>query len=67
MTLLKQTQAVFQQMVGQRIEFMYLGKKHFGVLDYAGINETLHGQFQVTVNRQPYWPVNPKSLKLSPL
>lgn len=67
MTLLEQTQPEFRSMIGQRVEFMYQGQKHFGVLDFAGINEMLHGQFQVTVSRTPYWPVNPKSLKLSPL
>jgi hypothetical protein len=67
MTLLEQTQTEFRPLVGQRVEFMYQGSKHFGVLDFAGVNGALHGQFQVTVSRTPYWPVNPKSLKLSPL
>ena len=67
MTLYEQTQTEFRPLLGQRVEFMHQGKKHYGILDYAGVNELLHGQFQVTVSRTPYWPVNPKSLKPSSL
>lgn len=67
MTLKERTQEEFRDMVGQRVQFMYQGNLCYGTLDFAGINTLLHGKFQVTVDRTPYWPVNPKSLKLSPL
>jgi hypothetical protein len=67
MTLYEQTQTEFRPLIGQRVEFMYQGRKMHGTLDFAGINEFLHGQFQVTVDRTPYWPVNQKSLKPSSL
>jgi hypothetical protein len=67
MTLYEQTQPEFRPLIGQHVEFMQQGKKHYGILEFAGINELLHGQFQVTVSRTPYWPVNPKSLKPSSL
>jgi hypothetical protein len=67
MTLRDRTHPEFRHMIGQRVEFMSQGNKCYGKLEFAGINTLLHGQFQVTADRVPYWPINPKSLKLSPL
>ena len=40
------------------------GKKVVGILDFAGINDNLHNQFQATIGRMPIWPVDPKTIKL---
>ena len=54
----------FKHLIGKKIEFIdKRGKKMTGVLDFAGINDKLHNKFQVTVNRTPYWPVNPNTIK----
>ena len=34
-----------------------------GVCSFAGIN-SLHGTFQVTIDRSPVWPVDPKTIKI---
>lgn len=47
----------------QKVQIMYKGKLCIGHLWFAGINP-LHGQYQVTLNRTPYWPVDPASIKL---
>jgi hypothetical protein len=39
------------------------GSKVCGELSFAGINDS-HGQFQVTIGRSPYWPINPNNIKL---
>ncbi len=54
----------FQNMIGTKIQFVdKRGRTLAGILDFAGINHKLHGKFQVTVNRTPYWPVDPKTIK----
>jgi hypothetical protein len=54
----------FQSMIGTKIQFVdKRGRTLAGTLDFAGINHKLHGKFQVTVNRTPYWPVDPKTIK----
>lgn len=54
----------FQGMIGTRIQFVdKRGRTLAGILDFAGINHKLHGKFQVTVNKTPYWPVDPKTIK----
>lgn len=54
----------FQSWIGTRVEFKdKRGRTLSGILFFAGINKKLHGKFQVTVNRTPYWPVDPKTLK----
>ena len=34
-----------------------------GICFFAGIN-TLHGKFQVTLDRMPLWPINPNTIKV---
>jgi hypothetical protein len=53
----------FQHLVGKKIQVMCKGRKWIGTLQFAGLNG-LHGQFQVTINRMPIWPVNPNTIKL---
>lgn len=53
----------FKSLIGKKIECVCRGKRYVGHLQFAGING-LHGTFQVTMNRMPLWPVNPKSIKL---
>ena len=38
------------------------GEIMIGTLEFAGINP-LHGQYQVTLNRTPYWPVDPMTIR----
>ena len=53
----------FQHFIGKKIECISRGKRYVGTLQFAGVNG-LHGQFQLTVNRMPIWPVNPNTIKL---
>lgn len=39
------------------------GEIHVGHLWFAGINP-LHGQYQVTLDRTPFWPVDPLTIRL---
>lgn len=63
-TLEERTDPRFKHLLGKRVEFVdKKGKKHYGILEFAGINDLLHGQFQVTASRCPIWPVDPNSIK----
>ncbi len=53
----------FTKWIDQKVEAIYNGKRIVGNLWFAGING-LHNQYQVTLNRTPYWPVDPNSIKL---
>jgi hypothetical protein len=54
----------FKPLIGKKVQCKDKhGKVRVGILDFAGINEILHGQFQVTLSRTPIWPVNPKTIK----
>ena len=56
----------FKDMLGSRVCIPNPKNKKdvvCGVLDFAGINE-LHDEFQVTISRTPYWPVDPETIKL---
>jgi len=53
----------FKHLIGTKVEFVHKGQRIMGTLEFAGINDYLHNQFQATVNRTPYWPVNPNSIK----
>lgn len=64
-TLYDRTDDRFKDLIGKRVQCINKdGKKVVGILDFAGINYKLHNKFQVTINRTPFWPVNPKTLKL---
>lgn len=39
------------------------GGELVGICTYAGIN-SLHGKFQVTINRMPVWPVDINRVKI---
>lgn len=39
------------------------GQIWVGTLQFAGINELLHGEYQVTLDRTPLWPVDPNTIK----
>lgn len=45
-----------------KVEAICRGRTVVGLLYFAGIND-LHGQYQVTLNRTPYWPVDPETIK----
>lgn len=50
--------------VGKRISVIHPKwpkERQEGLCTFAGIN-SLHGQFQVTIDRMPIWPVNPKDI-----
>lgn len=53
----------FQHLIGKKVEVMCKGEKWIGILTFAGINDKVHGKFQVTLNRTPLWPVNPNTIK----
>ena len=61
-TLAQQTSPQFQHLIGKRIQVIHQNQKYIGTLEFAGIN-SLHNQFQVTIDRMPLWPVNPKTIK----
>lgn len=60
--LKNKTHFKFRPWVGKKVEIQVNGEKRVGNLTYAGVN-ILHGHFQVTLNRTPYWPVNMNSIK----
>ncbi len=37
------------------------GDRIVGICTFAGVN-SLHGHFQVTLERMPIWPVDPKKI-----
>jgi len=47
----------------QKVEAIYMDRLVVGSLWFAGVN-SLHGQYQITLNRTPYWPVDPTTIKL---
>jgi hypothetical protein len=54
----------FQKLLDKRIQCLDKhGKRRVGILQFAGVNEKLHGEFQVTISGCPIWPVNPKTIK----
>ena len=53
----------FLHLLDHKIEIEYEGEICVGNLWWCGINP-LHGKYQVTLNRTPYWPVDPKTIKL---
>lgn len=63
-SLADRTHSDFKHLIGKRIQFIDKhGKTRIGILDFAGINTKLHNTFQVTINRTPIWPVDPKTIK----
>jgi len=61
--LKEKTDARFKHLIGKKVEFKDdKGMKRVGILEFAGINDLLHGQFQVTASRCPIWPVDPKTI-----
>lgn len=54
---------MFLHLKDQMVEITFNGEKRYGILYFAGINNRLHGKYQVTLGRTPYWPVNPKTIK----
>jgi hypothetical protein len=64
-SLYDRTDDTFKPFVGKKVKCLDKdGKKRVGVLDFAGINDKLHHKFQVTLDRTPIWPVDPKTIKL---
>jgi hypothetical protein len=55
----------FLHLIGKHVIADMGDKKIGGILQFAGINEVLHGQFQLTISRMPIWPVDKKSLKIT--
>ena len=52
----------FEHLRETKVQVIYNGEKCVGNLWFAGIN-SLHGQYQVTLDRTPLWPVDPKTIK----
>jgi hypothetical protein len=52
----------FLNLKDTKVEAIWNGEKIIGVLYFAGVNE-LHGQYQITLDRTPYWPIDPKTIK----
>jgi hypothetical protein len=73
--LYNETDDKYKDLVGKRVCVPYVnnsknieqkydkGERVCGILQYAGVNKT-HGKFQVTVDRTPIWPINPKDIEL---
>jgi hypothetical protein len=62
--LLESTDPRFKHLVGEKVECIDAkGQRRVGILDFAGVNEKLHGKFQVTLSRCPIWPVDPATVK----
>ncbi len=59
-----QTESRFQHMLGKKVTCMCKGEKCTGILDFAGVNDMLHNQFQVTLSRTPLWPVDRSTVQL---
>ena len=53
----------FIDLLDKKIEIEYNGEKAVGHLWWCGIN-VLHGQYQVTLDRTPCWPVDKSTIKL---
>lgn len=63
-SLEERTEDRFKPLLGKRIECLdSKGVRRVGILDFAGVNELLHGEFQVTISRCPIWPVDRDSIK----
>jgi hypothetical protein len=62
--LRENTEEEFLHLLGKRVECLDSdGKRHVGILSFAGVNDFLHGEFQVTLSRCPIWPVKRESIK----
>jgi hypothetical protein len=62
--LYNNTDPRFQHLIGKRVQCIdKRGRTIKGILDFAGVNNKLHGQFQVTIGRCPLWPINPSTIK----
>ena len=55
----------FSHLIGRRISVADPrgGNNIVGTCTYAQVNG-LHGKFQVTIDRMPVWPVEPKRIKI---
>jgi hypothetical protein len=63
--LIDNTWPEFRPLLGKRVQLLDKdGKKRVGIMQFAGVNDLLHGQFQVTISKCPIWPVDPKTLQL---
>jgi hypothetical protein len=72
-SLYNETDDRFKDLIGKRVCVPYVNDSKnitqpyketvCGVLTFAGINK-IHGEFQVTVDRMPIWPINPDDIKL---
>lgn len=56
--------AEFRHLIGQRISCTCDGQQYVGIAEFIGVNAMLHGKFQVTIDRTPLWPVDPRTIKL---
>lgn len=64
-TLYDRSDNEYKHLIGKKIQVIDKnGKKRVGVLDFVGVNTFLHNQFQVTLNRTPIWPIDPKTIKI---
>ena len=54
----------FLHLKDKKVKAKYNGETIVGILYFAGINTRLHYQYQVTLGRTPYWPIDPKTIEL---
>lgn len=62
--LINKTEHEFKSLLGKRVECIHKGEKRVGILQFAGVNDLLHGRFQVTLSRTPLWSVDRNTVKL---
>lgn len=63
MSLAERTDPRFKHLLGKTVQCRDgKGELHVGQLEFAGVNDLLHGKFQVTLSRCPIWPVDPNSV-----
>ena len=62
--LITNTDPKYKHLLGKRIECIDKdGNRRVGILNFAGVNKLLHGEFQVTISKCPIWPVDPNTIK----
>lgn len=54
----------FADLKGKKVALKCKGEICIGTLNFAGINNLSHGEYQVTLGRTPHWPVDPMTIRL---
>jgi len=53
----------YRHLIGKKVSVKHEGREIVGTLVFVGVNEHIN-QYQVTLNRTPLYPVDPRTLKL---